>query len=175
MDDFSILLNQRPLWVRFDPEDRDSPAPDFCLPACQDGRVCRSDFRGDCSLLIYFVHSVNCADCRRMLADLASRQDEIHQAGARLLVVFPPGAEGRVDELPDSGWLADVDGSARAAYAGLMAPGLARPDEDMLFILDEFGGLYTALLGAEKAPAGAEAVLGQVLSWLEFISIQCPE
>lgn len=167
-DDFSLLVNMRPLWVRFDPEDRESPAPDFCLTDTQGQEVCLSDFRGDCSLLIYFARS---PEARRTLHDLVSREEEIRQAGARLLVIAPAA----LADLPVVLWLADADGSTREAYAGLMAPGLTRPDEDLLFVLDEFGGVYAALLGAEKAAKGDASTLAQALSWLEFISIQCPE
>lgn len=168
MDDFSLLVYRRPLWVRFDPEDRDSPAPGFCLSNHQGEPVCLSDFRGHNSLLVYIVRS---AGTHYTLDELVSRQEEVRLAGAKLLVIAP----SRVEDLPGEPWLADPGGSTCAAYASLMAPGLVKPDDDMLFVLDEFGGVYAAMLGAETAQDGDRSALAQALSWLEFISIQCPE
>jgi hypothetical protein len=166
---------KRPFWVRFDAEDRSLPAPDFCLP--QPGgqaQVCRSDFRGRCSLAVFFSPINESASFMEALERVGSQAEAYQDQGARVLAVFPSeeGARFNADWMENMAVLIDREGTARAAYAGLMVDELTTESDALLFVLDEFGAPYAVLVGAEKA---GERLNAEVLSWLQFIDLQCPE
>lgn len=175
--DFSPAALRRPVWIRFDTEDRLMPAPGFCLPDPAGEAVCLADFRGDCNLVVYFPSTADCAPCETVIAGLAARAESYRQHNARLIVVAPAPPAAQRTPRPEAGLvtLSDPGGETRQAYAGLMAEGLVRPEDDLLFVLDEYGAPYAALLGASQGIDQAEALHEAALAWLEFISVQCPE
>ncbi len=92
---------------------------------------------------------------------------------AVVLAVLPEPAEllqsdPALAELPFP-VLADPQESTRQAYAGLMAESLVKDDDDLLFVLDQYGCPYGALVGDSPELHTA------TLQWLEYISVQCPE
>jgi hypothetical protein len=169
---------KRPFWVRFDVEDRSLPAPDFCLPEPGgDAQVCRSDFRGRCSLALFFSPVNQSASFIDALERIGSQVEAYQSGGAQVLVVFSSEEEARngaawMESTSGASALIDRDGSARTAYAGLMVDELTTESDALLFVLDEFGAPYAVLVGAEKA---GESLNDEVLSWLQFIDLQCPE
>ncbi len=176
--DFSPAALRRPVWIRFDTEDRLRPAPGFCLPDPAGEVTCLADFRADCNLVVYFPNSPDCVLCETVIAELAGRAEAYRQHNARLIAISPapPAALRRPHAESDLVLLSDPGGETRRAYAGLMAEGLVKPDDDLLFVLDEYGAPYAALLGASQSISqGAEAMHEATLAWLEFISVQCPE
>jgi hypothetical protein len=67
--------------------------------------------------------------------------------------------------------LSDPGNAVRQDYLGLLADGLVKPGEVAIFILDAYGAPYACLKGDEPEPSAQE----DLLSWLRFIGIQCPE
>lgn len=65
--------------------------------------------------------------------------------------------------------LADPENKVRCRYLELMPGG---SQENVVFVIDRYGAPYAALAGAE---AGDPAVHEEILEWLGFIGIQCPE
>lgn len=173
MGDFAPAALKRPLWIRFDQEDRDTPAPYFCLPDIDRRKVCLSDFRGHSNLVLYFVHEA-CESCGNLVVDLAEHAAEYQAAEARIIVILP----GTVGEQADFSHyrglsvLFDPDGEVRQSYASLVAEGLVSRFDDMLFVLDAYGAPYAVLLGAELHK---DRLHTDTIAWLEFISVQCPE
>jgi hypothetical protein len=169
---------KRPFWVRFDVEDRSLPAPDFCLPEPGgDAQICRSDFRGRCSLAVYFSPVHQSSSYNDALERIGSQAEAYQSEGAQVLAVFPSEEDASngaawMESTPGAAVLIDRDGSARTAYAGLMVEELTTESDGLLFVLDEFGAPYAVLVGAEKA---GESLNDEVLSWLQFIDLQCPE
>jgi len=90
-----------------------------------------------------------------------------------LVVVPTPVAELAVAETAEAypfPLLADPEGTTRRAYAALL-PG--EPDEGaMVFVLDRYGAPYAALICPEPDDP---ALPREVLEWLGFIELQCPE
>jgi hypothetical protein len=72
--------------------------------------------------------------------------------------------------------LADQEGIARARYADLVGVGPEAPGSDhspiMLFVLDRYGAPYAATVLDEPDDPELQVDL---LEWLDFIEIQCPE
>lgn len=66
--------------------------------------------------------------------------------------------------------LADPEGETRGAYTALLPDGTA--GDALLFVLDRYGAPYAALSCPE---AGELAIQQEVLEWLAFIEVQCPE
>jgi peroxiredoxin len=67
--------------------------------------------------------------------------------------------------------LVDAGGSIRASYTNLVAPGLVGKENIFIFILDTYGAPQVCLVGKEPG----EDFVNELLSWLLYISIQCPE
>ena len=78
--------------------------------------------------------------------------------------------------------LADPGGRVRQAYAGLMDESLVNEGDTLLFVLDVYGAPYSAYVSALGSALGSAqdglyspALHEDVLKWLEFIGMQCPE
>jgi peroxiredoxin len=168
------------MWIRFDEEDRFSPSPGFCLESLERKRVCLSDFKGDCNLVVVFSHGVDCSSCMSFLDSFRSRQEAYKKEDTRVLFIFPNSAgdlkgffredisfAGRHIEL-----LADPEQKTRAAYAGLMAKSLVSEGDAMQFVLDMYGAPYAAFVNRELDEPSLHE---DTLRWLVFIGMQCPE
>jgi hypothetical protein len=101
--------------------------------------------------------------------------DDFEGESARLVAIYPQPLEALRHIPPRLAekivHLSDEGNSVRQSYLGLMADGLVKPDEVMLFVLDAYGAPYACLKGREPEPSAQEDLLG----WLRFIGIQCPE
>lgn len=168
------------LWIRFEEEDRYSPAPDFSLEGTSGKRVSRSDFRADCSLVLVFPHSVKCLACLDFLQGFVENQNSYQKEDACVLVIFPAAVEELREALQAHPFLgeapltllSDVEGEARKKYAGLMVESLISAEDAALFILDSYGAPYAAVV---KRELDDPQIHYDVLSWLSFIGMQCPE
>ena len=67
--------------------------------------------------------------------------------------------------------LVDAGGNLRASYTNLVAPGLIEEENILIFLLDTYGAPYVCLVGKEPG----EDFVDELLSWLLYISVQCPE
>jgi peroxiredoxin len=162
-------------WIRFDEEDRWSPAPDFCLPNAAGNTICRSDYRGDCSLVLIFLHSLDCAGCQQVVHGFTENRDRYQKEDARVLVILPLDSreaakiEGEQQMITILG---DAEGKTRRAYAGLLVESLIPAEHAALFILDSYGAPYAAYVSSELAEPELH---DETLTWLSFIGMQCPE
>ena len=121
-----------------------------------------------------FLHAPNEPACRDFLSTLEMRRRDYGKQNARLVVIFPVEANAIADFDQDSKpllALADPGQEVRRRYATLMADHLVQDQDVMLFVMDENGGIYICLVGREP-DLGAQ---DEILSWLQFIGIQCPE
>lgn len=163
-------------WILFDNEDRQTPIPRFQLPKVGGGTVALEDYRGRERLVVFFPHNLRCEACRAALQSFTDHRREYVQEGTEVLVILPEPlvrleADDFYQNLPFP-VLSDPEGATRRTLAGLMAAELVKPDDDLLFVLDEYGAPYTALIESEFDDP---AIHQDILKWLEFIQIQCPE
>ncbi|SRR5579884_721388 len=64
------------------------PAADFALPALhQDGLVSLADYRGKCPVLLALFRGLNCAFCRRSIAQLGATRERLQGAGVEVLAI----------------------------------------------------------------------------------------
>ena len=160
--------------IRFDPADRDQPSPYFRLQSAARTWISSADLCGHESQLLMFLHAPHDPACRDFLGALQARQADYARQNARLVAVFRAAASdlAALDEnSPPRLALADPDCAVRQRYAALMADHLVGDQDVMLFVMDENGGIYACMVDREPDPATQDEILG----WLQFISIQCPE
>lgn len=168
------------MWIRFEEEDRYTPAPNFCLPSNRAEKVCISDFHGDCNLVLFFSHEAGCPTCLDILNGFAERRREYMGENAQVLGIFPGASEQLQTEVSENPefkdlpliWMADHQGLACASYSRLMDESLVSEQDAMLFILDNYGAPYAALVGKELEDGD---IHHDILKWLQFINMQCPE
>ena len=162
------------LTIRFGEEDRYHSAPYFCLLTPEGRQVSLGDFYERSNLVLVFVPE-SCQSCPQFLQQLASRSQEFARENARLLAVFSPGSN-RMPDLQEAigGQIMLLEGPSQAVrteYISLMAPGLVGNHDLLCFVLDTYGAPYACLAGPQPEPADQ----AELLSWLHFIGIQCPE
>lgn len=165
-------------WILFDEEDHRIPAPRFCLESLQEGRICAEQYNEERQLVLVFTHDGDCQACLEMLRFFAAHVKEYAAVDAQILALIPEEA-GELEKVPGLAelpfpLLADPDGKVRALYAGLMDESLVDEDDLLLYVLDIYGAPYSAYVSAEK-DLNQGALHGEVLSWLEYIGMQCPE
>jgi peroxiredoxin len=163
------------LTIRFDDQDRSTPAPYFRLPSAQGGWVSSLDFHEQSNLILLFLHTKACPACLEFLNALTARGSDYIQADASLVVILPQPVETLGLPPGLAGFpilfLADPSGSVRQEYARLMAAHLVGENDVMLFALDNYGAPYACLVGPQPEPSAHD----ELLAWLRFIGIQCPE
>ena len=115
-----------------------------------------------------------CSTCQALLRDFAARHSEYRSEDAEV-VAFVPELRSTAAELQASlglpfPLLADSENKVRRSYLELM------PDRsevsNVVFVIDRYGAPYAAVVGSKP---GDPAVHEEILEWLGFIEIQCPE
>ncbi|NPV07936.1 MAG: redoxin domain-containing protein [Anaerolineae bacterium] len=147
--------------------------PGFRLPSSDARRVDRDDYRGRHNLVVVFSGGHEEGAASALLRKLASREEDLELERALVLLVIPRSEAGalafaRRARLPFS-VLADESGEAHLAVGAAGPEGELRP---AVFVLDRWGTVYARFL-----PEGEEGwpEAGDILGWLEYIQIQCPE
>ncbi|NLG73692.1 MAG: redoxin domain-containing protein [Chloroflexi bacterium] len=174
------MRSEKTLWIRFDEDDRMQPGPGFCLPSTWEREICLSDTYEQFSLVVFFPHDKHCPGCREVLEGFAEREQAYRDQESRILAIFPELLEKlATDEaLQSLGFpvLSDEDGEVRSAYACLVDASLIGPEDSFIYLLDAYGAPYIAVAAPDAdrvTPAGE--LHEDLLSWLQFIGLQCPE
>jgi thioredoxin-dependent peroxiredoxin len=167
-------------WVYFEDSDRQTAAPAFTLERTGGGRISLYDYYERSSLVVLFpsgrADDAVKPDSQEALQRFAARLEEIEREGAEVVAVLPdmalaldsPGCE---NALPFP-LLADPGGRVREKYAGLMVAELVPPGSALLYVLDVYGVPWAAYVGERL---DEDSLVDEVLSWLVFIGVQCPE
>jgi hypothetical protein len=119
-----------------------------------------------------------------MIQAFVDQEREYREQGSKVLFIFPQDQQGLEDQngkdyilsgLPEevrARMLLDPKGNTRRVYTGLMSANLVRDDDTIIFVLDAYGAPYTAVIDVELDSA---EIHKEILSWLQYINIQCPE
>ncbi|HJP58738.1 MAG TPA: redoxin domain-containing protein [Gemmatimonadaceae bacterium] len=145
--------------------------PDATLPS-MDGSMLRLDsYRRDWNLVILMLGDGGLDDrCAALLKELADLRAELEMEEARVIVIAAGAREEWVGEWPYPFSLAfDTDAQLHRQLAAINDSG--RP-EVLLCITDRYREIFAmARVGDEQWPARGM----QVIEWLTFVNIQCPE
>lgn len=120
-------------------------------------------------MVVVTIHSPHCADCARAVAELGAVADRVEEWGGRILVVVP-GEAGEEDEpgavglIPSSSGTVEILADPRGQ--------LATDDNARVAVADEWGEIYFA---TDPGPAHEFPAPEEVVEWVRFIAIQCPE
>ena len=163
-------------WHIFTEDRRRSPAPSFRLPSSQGKPFSPDDQRGWANLVLFFAHDRSCQRCQAALQEFAARRIEYGAVEAKVIPILPNSAAQVAALTYPFPVLADLEGTARARYAELVgvdaSASSARHGRVMLFVLDRYGAPYAAAVLEEPDDPELQVDL---LEWLDFIEIQCPE
>jgi peroxiredoxin len=161
-------------WYSFGEAQRRRRAPDFRLTAAGGQAVTLDDYRRQHNLVLFFTHNSDCASCEALMRDFAARRADYRAQDAQVVAIVPATQE-RVRHLQADlnlsyPLLADPQAAAQRAYMQLIpdAPG----DKNAVFVIDRYGAPYAALVDAVPDDP---AVHEEILDWLGFIEVQCPE
>lgn len=160
-------------WFRFSHLRRDQPAPAFRLPSVQGMLVAPSDYHGRSNLVLLFLPGLDCPECRAALENFAAHRQEYEEQATQVLVILTnPDAEGALGQMEGFPFpvLADADGAVRQSYAALLPAPVG--EEPLVFVLDRYRGPQVALVGRDLDDP---ALHREILRWLTFFEIQCPE
>jgi peroxiredoxin len=160
----------------FDEEDHRQPVPSFRLADLRGGTIGLENFSEKYNLALLFLHGLDCAACQKALAVSAANYREFRQQDAKILAIIsrPPRNEKEdsiVENLPFP-VLLDDQGHVRRSFAQLLDERLVSGDDVLLYVLDHYGAPYAVLVDKEFKSGALE---NDVIKWLEYIEIQCPE
>jgi peroxiredoxin len=176
--------NYQMLWIRFDEEDRRISAPPFCLNSIQGKRVCLQDLYEQNNLVLVFTHQLDCRECQSTIHAFLQREREYSEQASKVLFMLPGGTpepqgqagkDGFLSRLPSATLdviLLDQDGEIRRTYSDLMSASLFGESDTIIFVLDTYGASYVSVVAPEFDNG---EVHEEILSWLQYINIQCPE
>jgi hypothetical protein len=139
--------------------------PELRLPSLPDGAPLRLRASARRSPLLLLVDDVDCAECAALVRRLEAEAEALRDWDARVLIVVPePLAEaGRFPSAGIFPVLSDAE-SRLATALSVRAPALV--------IADQWGEVYVR----EEAGEGhAFLALPDILDWLRYLDIQCPE
>jgi peroxiredoxin len=144
---------------------------DFQLCTSEGRAVLLSDFRGRSKMVLVFTGEQ--AAGPQLLLDLEVHQKDFAETETRILVIVA-GSQQHASELNQSlhldfAVLADVGGQVHRSAGTEDQTG---HPQAAVYITDRFGEIFAAYKAeqAESLPSVAE-----ILRWVEFINIQCPE
>ena len=147
--------------------------PDFALPSSAGQGVATAAYRGRRNLVLTFIGKPAGHNARALLAELAAHYSEFAEEEAEVLAVVG----GSVAE---AGWikssdalpfpvLADEDGAVHRTFGALASDG---GHVAAIYITDRFGEIFAAYRTGEGHPL---PTVEEILDWLRFIGLQCPE
>lgn len=154
-------------WIRFGREE--PPAPSLSLTDLTGQTVAVGDYRGRSALALAFLHAPACPVCRNLTETWSGQQREVQALGAELLIVLPE-VRGESAAFDPAHTLLDPRGELRDRYAQLLE--FDTHGQVLIFVLDEHGAPYAAWVGGEPDD---RAIWFDLLRWLLYVSIQCPE
>ena len=145
--------------------------PDATLPSMNSGELHLDSFRPDWNLVILLLGDGELTDrCARLLDQLADLRAELEMEEARVVVISARTREEWVGKWSYPFTLA-FDGGGRVHQRVAATDSSGRP-EVALCITDRYREIFAMTRpGDEQWPARG----AQVIDWLTFVNIQCPE
>ncbi len=126
------------------------------------------DYRQRNNLVVVFAGNKECERCRTLLKGLAAGDHDIRDQDARVLAVVAGSVEDarqvqERDRLPYA-VVADEGGRIHREVGAL--------DAVTVLVVDRFGEIYSIYREDKYQPV---PTAGEIVDWLQFIELQCPE
>jgi peroxiredoxin len=141
--------------------------PERSLPAAATGAPTPIRKPGREATVVVLVHGSDCAECRAYLGRLAGERDSILEWNGLILGVTPDAPEetARPESVLDPPFhlLSDPVGSL-ARDLSLQPPAVV--------VADQWGEIHAV---EEAGPAHRFLAPAEVVDWLRFLAVQCPE
>ena len=139
--------------------------PDLALPSAPAGEPCRLRAPGRRSPLLVLVHGASCAACGEFVARLEAETAPIEEWDGSPLVIAPEDLAGAGGLRSRTRLPVLADPERRLAAALSIHP-------PALVVADQWGEVHEVHEAGEdhRFPAPAE-----VVAWLRYLAIQCPE
>lgn len=145
--------------------------PNFTLTDLHNQPVNLARYRGQKNLVLVFLGSVAANEIQAMLKEYSSKYSRIQEENGQVVVFLPLAWQKAVSELGELPFPVLLDADEKA-HRSLLAGGPGSDLASAVLITDRFGEIYAAYRKGEEAfPPSVE----EVLRWLNFIEIQCPE
>lgn len=144
--------------------------PDFQLQSIEGTPVSLSDFRGRCNLVLIFVD--HHPETMALISGLAEHEAELREENAQVLAIARSHSEADAAVargISRKRVLIDPDGTAFARFGALDA---AHHEAAAFYVADKFAeasAIYRTRDGH------ALPTVTDIVGWLTFINIQCPE
>jgi peroxiredoxin len=144
--------------------------PDFSLPSTLGHPIRISDYRNRVNLVVMICNPQTIEALYPMLAGMNRVNSELAAENTQALVVLPVNLD-EAEHLHDEFGLtyplmADVNGKVAREMIQVHEPGLE------MYILDRYGEIYAV----ERIETGGHLPESrEILDWVRFMEIQCPE
>ena len=145
--------------------------PYLLLPSAADGSRQTLYTKSGLSPLVLLLHGVNCSSCRAYAEQLVAAQKALQEWDGQMVMVV-------ADSLANATlWQAQLHQQGGACLRVLADPeqraaGMCGMQPPALLIADQWGVLYFV----EEAGSGHQfSSPAEVVDWVRFIAIQCPE
>ncbi len=147
--------------------------PLFDLPEADGGRVESWHYHGRRNLVLFLFNRADCLNCRTLLGLLSAEYENILVEEAELIVVLPGTPEEaralKHDFRLRCPVLYDKD---QDIYRRLDALGAGGQPRAAILITDRYGEIYKAVVTEDERELPN---ITEILNWLNFVEIQCPE
>src|SRR5690348_10819450 len=147
--------------------------PDFALLSAKGARIRVSDFRGKCNIVLIFCGAGRSESVRSLVRQVSELYAEFAAEETEVFTVVR-GAGREAEDLdrscaPTFPVLVDNDGHAHDLFSTRSS---ARDSLPYVFIVDRYGEMRHALHGAESQ---ASYPARDILEWVRYINLECPE
>ncbi len=147
--------------------------PELTLLSSGGERVRPSDHRGRRNLILVFCGPGDSGFVRRLLREFSQIHPEFVNEESQVMAIVQ-GPLSRAQQLRQSDSLpfpvlADESGRAHLLVG---ASGPEKRSAPAIYVIDRFGEIRHVI---RAEPSGAASTAGEVLGWVRYISLECPE
>lgn len=159
-------------WMNLLSSENSIRAPYFHLLSASGEPYHLDQFRGRYNLILFFGHSLQCRACYELLRQFSVLRDDYSERNAKVLSIW---SQDEASGMPTIGGidfpiiLLDDPQNTRRLYCDFIVS--EDRQEAMIFVLDRFGSPFAAAVSDEFDVK----VHDEILRWLDFIELQCPE
>jgi peroxiredoxin len=159
-------------WINLSGSENSIRAPYFRLLSASGEPYHLDQFRGRYNLILFFGHSLQCPACYEMLRQFSVLRDDYLDRNAKVLSIWSQDEAlimptKKMIDFPII--LLDDQQITRRLYYDFIAS--EDRQDAMIFVMDRFGSPFAAAVGDEFDIT----IHDEILNWLDFIELQCPE